>query len=154
QKASYQRHVKSYEKAGRFFSPPMEVVKVPYKNSQITVHLHRPAGVTNPPLVLWTGGVDWWKGSIYPEIRMAAGRGLAVAAFDLAGTGEMEQFHATPDSDDVHRAVIAHFTGLGFDRSRMAYVGTSFGGFYAVKLAASDAGLKAAVNICGGNAET
>jgi esterase FrsA len=152
QRASYQKHVETYLKAARYFAPPVELVKVPYKGSFIPVHLHRPEGVQSPPLVLWTGGVDWWKGSIYHELRDAVSRGLAVAAFDLAGTGEMDQFPATPESYDVHLAVMNYFAEHGFERNRMAYVGESFGGYYAVQLAASDAGFKAVVNLCGGTA--
>jgi hypothetical protein len=151
QRASYRKHVETYLRAAKYFTPPMGVIRVPYKDSAITVHLHRPEGVSNPPLVLWTGGVDWWKGSIYHELRDAVSKGLAVAAFDLAGTGEMDQFRATPKSDDVHLAVIDYFSRQGFDRSRMAYVGESFGGYYAVRLAASSA-VRAAVNVCGGTA--
>jgi hypothetical protein len=68
QKASYAKHLSTYVGASRFFDHKMEVVSLPFEHSSIVVHLHVPPGVTKPPIVLWNGGVDWWKAGYHSLI--------------------------------------------------------------------------------------
>jgi pimeloyl-ACP methyl ester carboxylesterase len=100
--------------------------------------------------MLWTGGVDWWKAGYHALIEMLIRRGIAVAAFDLPGTGESAAWTAGLDDGKLHRHVLDHLEQSGhFDFNRVGMVGVSFGGNYAVRMAATEPRLKVAVNFCG-----
>ncbi|WP_291006633.1 alpha/beta fold hydrolase [Hyphomicrobium sp.] len=150
QKASYAKHLSTYVSASRFFEHKLEVVALPLEHSRIVVHLHVPPGVTKPPIVLWNGGVDWWKAGYHSLIELLIRRGIAVAAFDLPGTGESAAWTAGLDQGKLHRHVLDHLEQSGrFDFTRVGMVGVSFGGHYAVRVAATEPRVKAAVNFCG-----
>jgi hypothetical protein len=80
--------VLAYAAAARFFAHTLDVVRIPHEGSAIVVHLHRPAGDGPALLIVWNGGVDWWKAGYHGLIEALVRRGFAVAAFDLPGTGE------------------------------------------------------------------
>lgn len=150
QQASYAKHLATYINASRFFDHKMEVLSLPFGHSHIVVHLHVPARVERPPIVLWNGGVDWWKAGYHALIEMLMRRGIAVAAFDLPGTGESTAWTAGLDEGKLHRRVLDHLQQSGrFDFNRVGMVGVSFGGNYAVRMAATEPRVKAAVNFCG-----
>lgn len=150
QKASYAKHLSTYVSASRFFDHKMEVVALPFEHSRVVVHLHVPPGVTRPPIVIWNGGVDWWKAGYHTLIELLIRRGIAVAAFDLPGTGESSAWTAGLDQGKLHRHVLDHLEQSGrFDFDRVGIVGVSFGGHYAVRVAATEPRVKAAVNFCG-----
>src|SRR5262249_20103317 len=140
----------TYMAASRFFRHTLEVVRVPFEDAAIVVHLHLPAGDTQPPLVVWNGGTDWWKASYHGLIEALVSRGFAVAAFDLPGTGESTPWTLGLDSRRLHRRVFDFLEQSSrFDFTRVGMVGVSFGGHYAVRVAASEPRVKAVVNFCG-----
>lgn len=149
QQRSYKKHIETYLKAGKLFDPPMQVLRIPFEDNEIIVYLHRPAGVERPPLVLWTGGSDWWKASYHKPIRLLVDRGVAVAAFDIAGTGESTAWLLAPDSEKLHVRVLEYFSGSEELGSKRGLVGVSFGGYFALKMAARNSGLDVVVNYCG-----
>ncbi|MGQ0685819.1 alpha/beta fold hydrolase [Bradyrhizobium sp.] len=150
QQASYAKHLATYVSASRFFDHKMEVLSFPFEHSRIVVHLHVPPGAAKAPIVLWNGGVDWWKAGYHALIEMLIRRGIAVAAFDLPGTGESAAWTAGLDQGKLHRHVLDRLEQSGrFDFDRVGMVGVSFGGHYAVRVAATEPRVKAAVNFCG-----
>ena len=150
QQASYRKHLETYIAASRFFGHTMEVVSIPLDGAAIMVHLHVPLRASKPPLVVWNGGSDWWKASYHGAIDMLVRRGFAVAAFDLPGTGESTAWVLGADGGRVHRRVLDVLQEGGrFDFERVGIVGVSLGGNYAVRTAASEPRVKAAVNFCG-----
>jgi dienelactone hydrolase len=150
QQSSHDKHVAAYVAASEFFDHAMDVVRIGLDGADIVVHLHRPRGIAAPPLILWNGGTDWWKAGYHGLISMLVQRGFAVAAFDLPGTGESTAWRLGADGDRLHRRVLDYFEARGgFDFGRVGVVGVSFGGNYAVRVAASDPRVKAAVNFCG-----
>lgn len=57
---------------------------------------------------------------------------------------------ARPDSHKLHKRLIDYFAATGkFDVERIGLWGGSFGGYYAIRMAAEDKRLKAVVNYCG-----
>ena len=150
QQASYRKHLETYIAASRFFSHTMEVVLIPLDEATVTVHLHVPLRASKPPLIVWNGGSDWWKASYHGAIEMLVRRGIAVAAFDLPGTGESTAWVLGADGGRLHRRVLDFLQDSGrFDFGRVGIIGVSLGGNYAVRTAASEPRLKAAVNFCG-----
>lgn len=129
---------------------PFDVVKVPFEGHEIIVHLYSPKGVEKPPLVIYTGGTDGSKEQAEPMSQMFPAAGIAMAAFDLAGTGESMDWLARPDSHKLHKRLIDYFLATGkFDAERVGLWGGSFGGYYAIRMAAEEPRLKAVVNYCG-----
>ena len=85
---AYDGQLRVYQKGGKLFDVPLEVVKVPYKDGQITTYLHKPFGIEKPPLVIWCGGVDQYKANHWRPIQDMLAKGFAVATLDLPGFGE------------------------------------------------------------------
>jgi len=85
---AYDAQLRVYQKGGKLFDVPLEVVKVPYKDGQITTYLHKPFGIEKPPLVIWCGGVDQYKANHWRPIQDMLAKGFAVATLDLPGFGE------------------------------------------------------------------
>jgi len=137
-------------KMNQYLDTPFEIVRVPFEGHEIVVHLYSPKGVKKPPLVLYTGGVDGSKERAEPMSQLLPAAGIAMAAFDLAGTGESMDWYARPDSHKLHMRIIDYFAETGnFDMQRLGLWGGSFGGYYAIRMAADDKRLKAVVNYCG-----
>ncbi len=89
---AYDAQLRVYQKGGKLFDVPLEIVKVPYKDGQITTYLHKPFGVEKPPLVIWCGGVDQYKANHWRPIQDMLAKGFAVATLDLPGFGESRQW--------------------------------------------------------------
>jgi dipeptidyl aminopeptidase/acylaminoacyl peptidase len=86
--------------------------------------------------------------------REAAGQGSVVLALDFRGHGDSEGAADGPLEDDI--AVAAGFLRkhCGVDRSRLCYRGSSMGGFYGLKAAATGtAGFAAVALLCPATAE-
>jgi pimeloyl-ACP methyl ester carboxylesterase len=96
--------------------------------------------------------VDGSKESGLETGQLFAAAGYATAAFDLVGTGELVDWVATPDSFDLHKAILDHYEhDPRFDFSRIGVLGGSFGGYYAIQLADSsvEPRTKVVINHCG-----
>lgn len=150
EKASFEKHLQAYKKAGEFMDPPLQVVPVKVKGYTIETYLHRPKGIDKPPLVLWTGGIDQYKGSSYSHLKPLLDKGFAVVTFDVAGTGESTMWKLRPDGEFLHVAVLDHFATQSYiDTTNIFAVGRSFGGYYAAKMAArNDPRLRAVAAEC------
>ena len=147
---AYARQLRAYQKAGEYFDVPLEVVNVPYRDSHLVTYVHRPAGVERPPLIIWTGGSDQYKANHHRPVSALNSAGLAVVTFDLPGFGESKAWPSEPSSDDAHIALLEHFLASGeFSVDRVGVVGVSWGGNFAVRVAArNDPRIKAAVAFC------
>lgn len=149
QRAAYARHLEYYQRAGKFFDPPLQVVKVPYRGGNIVGYLHLPKGAGRPPLIVWTNGIDTHKADAYRRILPFLERGMAVLAFDSPGTGEGVEWHATPESGAMYTAVYEYMTGdKRVDGARIGLLGISFGGHYAARMAATEPRFRAVVAMC------
>jgi len=137
-------------KINEYLEYPFTVVNIPFEGKNIVVHLYRPDGVDTPPLVIYTGGTDGSKEQSRGASQALAARGIAVAAFDLAGTGESNDWLARPDSHKLHMRVLDWFEKTeDYDFERVGLIGGSFGGYYAIQMAADEPRLKAVINHCG-----
>ncbi|WP_406444394.1 esterase FrsA [Streptomyces sp. NBC_01613] len=150
--AAYDRQRDCYARAAARFPVRFErdVLEVPGANGTgplpVTVHLISRARRRRGVLVL-SGGVDTWKVELHRmAVATALATGLMVVVIDMPGTGESPQPLA-PDGD----AVLAGLVGLlreRFPGEPVAYFGVSFGGHWAVKLAAQGV-VDAAVDLGG-----
>jgi esterase FrsA len=147
---AYQEHLRYYRLAGRYFEPGLIVLDIPFDDQTISGYLHLPNTSGKPPLILWNGGIDTWKGDSYNNIQPYIERGFAVLTFDVLGTGENSGWAAKPDSNSLHSAVVDYMqTYPQIDGRYIAHVGFSFSGYYAARNAITEERLFAVISACG-----
>lgn len=107
----------------------------PGEGHEVIVLERRPAGVTQPPVVLMWGGVDACKEQMTAASDALLALGVATLAMDNAGTGE-SPVRGVPDAERQFLNVMdwaARRTDLRGER--IGLLGRSFGGYWATKLA-------------------
>jgi esterase FrsA len=149
-----------YARARRFFldavgrdEPPVERVTVPLDGEgELPFYVLRPAGIERPPAVMVWGGIDTWKEEMYDRTgALFRSQGYAVLLIDIPGVGESPLLAGR----EAERQWTPVFDWLDaqddLDSSRVAAVGASFGGYWAMKLAHTHREhLRCAVNWGGG----
>jgi hypothetical protein len=123
----------------------MERVAIPYEGKEIIGYLRKPEGATRPPVVITTGGVD-----VYKEERGTndiLGIGAASFSMDMPGGGECPQWN-TPDAEKLYIATIEYLLSRAdLDGKRMGFMGRSYAGYWASKMAYVESKrLKACIN--------
>jgi pimeloyl-ACP methyl ester carboxylesterase len=124
-----------YLAAARFFDPPLERAVLSIDGKEVVGYLRLPKGVMKPAVMFHWGGLDGWKEDrrLLDEAYLAAG--WASFVIDLPGTGE-NPFLATPETDRVFSRVLDYLqTRPELDPARIAVQGSSWGGYWAAKLA-------------------
>lgn len=151
QDQAYQAQLRVYQKGGKLFDVPLEVVRVPFKGGDLVTYLHRPPGVEKPPLVIYSGGVDQYKANHYRPIQDYLAKGLAVATFDMPGFGESRQWPQVQNSEP-HIAILAHYMKRGdIDTRHISFFGQSYGGGAVLRVALlNDPRITAVVAMCAG----
>ena len=138
--ACYERSVANFRAAGAYFSPPLEIVTLPFagragEGSAITFYIRRRTTAEKQPVVIRWGGVDTWKEerTDYNEAMLAAG--FAAINIDMPGVGESPVL----GSIDAERQYVPLFdwirTQPDLDAERVVVIGMSYGGYWATKLA-------------------
>ncbi|MBO0806310.1 MAG: alpha/beta hydrolase [Nocardiopsaceae bacterium] len=151
----------AYDRARGYFAravaldgPPAELVTVPFAGDRgedgVRFWVARPRGVDRPAAVMIWAGIDSWKEETYATGRPLRERGFATVHVDMPGVGQSPVF-AGPDAERQWDPVFAWLDGSDLDTSRVAALGLSFGGYWAMKLAHTHRDrLAAAVNWGGG----
>ena len=131
--SAYRKCIENFRKAIRSWDPPLEIVEIPFEGKTIVGHLRKPKGVSRPPVVIRTGGVDGYKeGRSLNESLAIGAAGLEV---DMPGAGECPIFNK-PDSEKLYVAVIDYLTTRqDLDGRRIGFVGGSYGGYWGGKMA-------------------
>jgi esterase FrsA len=132
-KAAYMKCIGTYLKAAKYFEPPLERITIPFEGSQIIGYLRKPKGVSKPPVVIATGGVD-----VYKEERDTTDLldvGLAAFNTDMPGNGECPLWY-TPDAGRFYSTIIDYLLKRDdLDGSRLGIIGRSYGGYWGGKMA-------------------
>jgi dienelactone hydrolase len=148
---AYDAQLRVYQKGGKLFDVPLEVVKVPYKDGQITTYLHKPFGVESPPLVIWCGGVDQYKANHWRPIQDMLAKGFAVATLDLPGFGESRQWDRDLKAEANFAVLETYMKREDIDTKRISFFGQSYGGGATLRAALrNDPRVKAIVAMCAG----
>ena len=144
--AAYRHAVDAYLQHARYFDPPLEVVRIPYRDREIVGYLRLPANAPRPvPLVLAISGLDSRKETVAETYAAALPQGIGFFAVDSPGTGEAPR-KADETADDIYSRVLDYLaTRPEIDRSRIVAHGQSFGGYWAAKLAHTEASRLAGV---------
>lgn len=146
-KEAYQKAIRTFLAAGRLSDPPTEQVKIPFEGKEIVGYLRVPKGAAKAPVVFHWGGIDAWKEDLRENVEGYLAAGWSSFIIDIPGTGESPVL-ATPEADKLFIKVIDYLqTRPEIDANRMAVQGSSWGGYWAAKLAYTERKrLKAAVN--------
>ncbi|MEJ0078622.1 MAG: alpha/beta fold hydrolase [Alphaproteobacteria bacterium] len=135
--AAYRKAVDAYLAHARTFDPPLEVVRIPFEETEIVGYLRLPAtNVARPvPLVLAISGLDSRKETVSETYAAAVAAGVGFFAVDSPGTGQAP-VKASETADRIYSRVLDYLaTRPEIDKSRIVAHGQSFGAYWAAKLA-------------------
>lgn len=139
-KAAYERAIDAYLQHAKNFDPPLEVVRIPFASSEIVAYLRLPANAPRPvPLVLAISGLDSRKETVAETYAAALPQGIGFFAVDSPGTGQAP-LKADETADQMYSRVLDYLaTRNDIDKNRIVVHGQSFGGYWAAKLAHTEA---------------
>lgn len=144
---AYAKALEAFLAHARFFDPPLEVVRIPFENSEIVAYLRLPKNARGPvPLVLAISGLDSRKEDLSENFGAILPFGIGFIAVDSPGTGQAP-IKASENSERMFSRVLDYLqTRPEVDKSRLGTDGQSFGAYWATKLAILEhARLKAVV---------
>lgn len=150
---TFTRCEECFAKAGRYFTPPVEQVEVPYENGAV-LYAHflrapRPSG--RQPVLIAFGGLDSFKEELLFMVgRGALERGISCLFVDGPGQGgtlRREGIHTRHDYEvPVGRCIDYLGTRDDVDMDRIAVSGSSLGGYYAARAGSFEHRLAAVVS--------
>jgi dienelactone hydrolase len=151
--ATFTKCEEAFQKAGRYFSPPVEKVEIPYEDG---VHLagyfiRAPYDVPKQPVLIGFGGLDSFKEELLFMIGNAAlRRGISCLLVDGPGQGATLRREKIVNRHDyevpVGRCVDYLETRDDVDLDRIALSGSSLGGYYAGRAGSYEHRLAAVVS--------
>jgi dipeptidyl aminopeptidase/acylaminoacyl peptidase len=153
QRAASDQTVACFAKGMWTLVPPAERVEIPYPAGGVRLAglLRRPPGIDRPPIVIMVPGLDSVKEELQSTADYFLRRGMATLAVDGPGQGETEHHLAIePAYERPVAAMVDWVVAHGdVDTSRIGFYGVSLGGYYAVRAAAYESRLSAAVGLAG-----
>jgi alpha-beta hydrolase superfamily lysophospholipase len=140
---------RAWAKAAALVDPPFELIDVPFERTSLPGYLRKPHGTAKPPVVVLLPGADSTKEELYDQAEHLVRRGIAAFPFDGPGHGLVSfRLKLRPDEEVAVSAVLDHLlTRDDLDRDRVGVLGISYGGLFAIRAAAVDDRVKAAVSI-------
>ena len=157
----------AYEQGGLLLEPPSVAVTVPFAHADtsagdsdvpIQAYLRVPTGQkpdSGWPIVLFICGLDAYRTDHTPRTQMHVDHGCAVLSFEIPGTGDCPAAPGDPTSPDrlmssVVDWVLAHAGEYDLDQTKIIARGISTGGYYAFRIAHTEADRLFAVVAQGG----
>ncbi|MCX7624103.1 MAG: CocE/NonD family hydrolase [Thermomicrobium sp.] len=127
-----------YRDAAPYLDPPVRRVEIPWRDLALPGYLCTP-GDRPAPLVVFLNGASTTKEEMVNWAHPFLERGIGVLALDTPGSGEVAGLvPAAPGQEDVGWAIVEAARRLpGIDPGRLALLGVSLRGAYAVQLAAA-----------------
>jgi len=133
---AHRRATAAFRSYAALADPAIEVLRVPFEGKEITAYLQLPAATRAAPVVMSVGGLDSYKEYVveqYGPGYLAAG--LGYVAIDMPGTGE------APIKIDVgaerlfSRLLDTLAARKDVDAKRIGFMGVSWGGHWAARVA-------------------
>ena len=135
-KRSYKKALEAFLAAAKFLDPPLEVVHIPFEESEIVAYLRLPKNAKGPvPILLAISGLDSRKEDMATNYGAILQDGIGFLAIDSPGTGQAPIKASTNSERMFSRAIDYLQTRPDVDKTRIAAVGQSFGAYWATKLA-------------------
>jgi len=144
----YKGVLRTFLKAAATMDPPLERIEIPFEGKKVVGYLQIPKGTNRPPVVMHWGGVDGWKEDRRSNSELLHKEGLATFTIDMPGAGENPCLGQEPRAERTFSSAIDYLeTRRDVDGKRIAVMGGSFGGYWAAKVAHTEAKrLRGAVN--------
>lgn len=137
----YRESIVMYRKAGKYFSPPLEVIEAPFagkpgEGTLSTFYVRRNGTAANPaPVLIRWGGIDTWKEERHDINERMIAAGFSTINIDMPGVGESP----VKGSLDAERQFLPMLdwirTQPDLDANRVIVLGMSYGGYWATKVA-------------------
>src|SRR5215467_7405027 len=131
----FRKSLELYERAGRYFGPPLERIEIPYGDKTIPAYVRFRRDGAKHPVVINFGGIDGFKAEAFEYEEAMHRVRLTTCAIDMPGVGE-SPVKASTTADSLFSAVIDCLEKRSeVDSKRIGMVGRSFGGYWAAKMA-------------------
>ncbi|QIX26961.1 alpha/beta hydrolase [Nocardioides sp. JQ2195] len=146
--AGQQRKVDLYLKAAPYLDPPAVRFDLPIDDVSVPGYLRVPDGKGPWPCAVLIGGLESTKEESYRFEELLLARGVAIATFDGPGQGEMLAGTAACGDFERYTSRVVDFLieDSRLDANRLAVVGRSAGGHYALRSASLDSRFVACVS--------
>ena len=150
-KAASDRTAACYAHGAWALEPPAEPVAIPYDGITLRGLFRKPAGVERPPVLLMIPGLDSVKEELQATAEHFLRRGVATLAIDGPGQGETEfERNIEPAYEKPAGSAIDWLEKRDdVDAARVGVYGVSLGGYYAVRVAATDPRVRATIELAG-----
>ena len=133
---SYAKAIEAFLAHAQFWDPPLEVVHIPFENSEITGYLRLPKNAKGPvPLVIAVNGLDSRKEDLAESFSAILPYGVGFLAVDGPGTGQAPIKVSETANRMLSRVIDYVQTRPEVDKNRIAIHGVSWGAYWATKLA-------------------
>jgi esterase FrsA len=146
-KQAYAKALGAFLAHAKMMDPPLEVVHIPFENSEIVGYLRLPKNAKGVvPVVIAISGLDSRKEDLSENFGAVIPSGIGFIGLDSPGTGQAP-IKASENAERMYSKVIDFLqTRPEVDKTRIAVDGQSFGAYWATKLAILEhARLKAVV---------
>jgi esterase FrsA len=136
----YERARACFLRAAPRLDPSLQRVTVPFpgradEGREVAFYLRQPAGVSRPPVVVLWGGIDGWKEETMENAEEFLRLGFATVSVDMPGVGESPVIRSA-DGERQYTPVFDWIQSQSdLDGRRIGALGSSFGGYWASKLA-------------------
>jgi cephalosporin-C deacetylase-like acetyl esterase len=144
---AYAKALEAFLAHAKMMDPPLEVVHIPFENSDIVGYLRLPKNAKGPvPMVIAISGLDSRKEDLTENFGVVLNSGIGYIGLDSPGTGQAP-IKASENSERMFSKVIDYLqTRPEVDKTRIGVDGQSFGAYWATKLSIVEhARLKAVV---------
>jgi esterase/lipase len=138
-KASYDKALAAYAQYAKTLDPPLEVVHIPFDNTEIVGYMRLPKGATGQvPMVLAISGLDSRKETVAETYAEILKHGAGFFAVDSPGTGQAP-VKVSPTGERMFSAILDYLQKRPeVDAKRILAHGVSFGGYWATKIAITE----------------
>ena len=143
------RRVRRYREAVSLWGDRIVPVAIPYRGTEMPGYLHLTDGGEPCPVVIMVNGADSVKEEYHNWARQFVRRGLSVLTIDGPGQGEMlGKLPMRPEAweEPMGAAIDALEASGRVDAARVGIWGSSMGGFLALRAAAFDQRIRAAIS--------
>ena len=134
-KRAYAKALEAFLAHAKMMDPPLEVVHIPFENSEIVGYLRLPKNAKGPvPMVIAISGLDSRKEDLTENFGVVLNSGIGYIGVDSPGTGQAP-IKASETAERMFSKVIDYLqTRAEVDKTRIGVDGQSFGAYWATKL--------------------
>ena len=134
-KRAYAKALEAFLAHAKMMDPPLEVVHIPFENSEIVGYLRLPKNAKGPvPMVIAISGLDSRKEDLTENFGVVLNSGIGYIGIDSPGTGQAP-IKASETAERMFSKVIDYLqTRTEVDKTRIGVDGQSFGAYWATKL--------------------